>query len=110
MPLDPETAERIADLEEMHADEPEDALTAFLLGTEYVKAGRPADALPVFRAAIAADPDYSAARAGIGACLETTGQLAEARAVWAETVVLAEARGDHMVTRQAKDAVARLGQ
>ena len=108
MPLDPETAERITDLEEMHADEPEDALTAFLLGTEYVKAGRSGDALPMFRAAIAADPGYSAARAGIGACLETAGRLDEARAIWAETAVLAEAKGDHMVTRQAQDAMARL--
>ncbi len=107
--MDPDTAERIADLEEMHADEPEDALTAFLLGTEYVKAGRFADALPVFRAAIAADPGYSAARAGVGACLEATGQLDEARIVWAETVHLAEVKGDHMVAKQAAEATARLG-
>lgn len=109
MPIDPAAAERIADLRELHADEPEDALTAFLLATEYVKAGLPDQALPVFQAAIAADPGYSAASAGVGRCLEALGRVDEARVAWAATATLSIVMGDHMVAKQAGAAVRRLG-
>ncbi len=109
MPIDAATAERIADLEELHADEPEDALTAFLLATEYVKAGRPEAALVVFQAAIAADPGYSAASAGVGACLEALGRVDEAKVAWTATATLATLKGDHMVAKQAGAALRRLG-
>ena len=109
MPLDPAAAERLADLEDLHADEPEDALPAFLLATEYAKAGLHAQALPVFEAAIIADPGYSAASAGVGQCLEALGRMDEARAAWSATAALATLKGDHMVAKQADAAVKRLG-
>ena len=74
--------ERIFELEEMVADDPGDALAGFMLGSEYLKAERAAEAVLVFRGVLSADPNYSAAGAGLGRALEALGLLDDARVAW----------------------------
>lgn len=102
-------AERIAELEEMFADDPADALAGFMLGSEYLKAQRAAEAVETFRGVLVADPGYSAAGAGLGRALEALGLLGDARVAWTETAETAAQKGDHMVAKQAEAALARLG-
>lgn len=107
-PIDPSALERISDLEEIYADEPGDALTAFMLANEYLKAGRTADAIRVFQAAVAADPDYSAAWAGLAQALEADQQHDAARSTWHEAAATAARKADKQVARLAEAALSRL--
>lgn len=100
--------ERIADLEELFADEPTDALTGFLLGTEYARAERDADAVRAFTQVVALDPAYSAARSGLAAALERQGEVAAALAAWQAAADCAAEHGDHLVARAAAAALTRL--
>lgn len=93
----------------MVADDPGDALAGFMLGSEYLKAERAAEAVLVFRGVLSADPNYSAAGAGLGRALEALGLLDDARVAWTETAGIAARRGDHMVAKQAEAARERLG-
>lgn len=102
-----EADDPVAELEEMLADDPDDALTAFLLGGAYTKAGRPADAARVFRQAVTNRPDYSAAWAGLGQALDATGDADAAFAAWTEAAAHAARNGDHLVAKQAAAALAR---
>lgn len=99
---------RIADLEELYADEPEDPLAGFMLASEYAKAARPSDAARVFRGVVAVDPDYSAAWAGLANALEAQGLVAEARAAWTDAAASAARKSDKQVARQAEAALSLL--
>ena len=101
--------DKIPDLEEMVAEEPEDTLARYLLATEYLKHGRPGEAAASFRAVVALDPDYSAAWGGLGGALEAAGAAEEARTAWQAAASCADRKGDHVVSRNAKAALSRLG-
>lgn len=107
---DPSPADdKIPDLEEMVAEDAEDTLARYLLATEYLKARRPQEAADSFRAVVSLDPDYSAAWGGLGASLEAAAAPAEAKEAWEAAAECADRKGDHVVLRNAKAALARLG-
>lgn len=103
------TDDKIPELEEMVADDPEDTLARYLLATEYLKAARPADAAAAFQAVVDLDDGYSAAWGGLGAAWEAAGDADAARAAWRSAAACADRKGDHVVLRNAKAALVRLG-
>lgn len=102
-------AARIAELEEMLQDDPEDAMLHFLLGAEHQKLGQPTRALDCYARATELDPAYSAAWSGLAAALEAAGDLERALGAWREAWEVATRQGDNQVARVARAALVRNG-
>ena len=86
----------------------DNALLRFTLGSQLLKAGQVADALPHLEAAVRQDPDYSAAWKLYGKALYESGQLAAARDVYQQGISAAEQQGDIQAEREMKVFVKRV--
>ena len=80
----------------------DNALLRYSLGNEYLKQGKPAEAVPHLRRAVAHDPRYSAAWKLLGRALAEAGAPEEALAAYREGIAVAEARGDVQAAREMK--------
>jgi Tfp pilus assembly protein PilF len=90
-------------------DTPRDgALLRFSLGNEFLKAGDCAQAVVHLRAAVASDPNFSAAWKALGRALADAGEAAEALAVYRKGIAVAEARGDIQAAKEMKVFARRL--
>jgi Tfp pilus assembly protein PilF len=76
------------------------ALLRFSLGNEYLKAGDAAKAAAHLRAAVAADPGYSAAWKLLGKALEAQADVDGAIAAYVKGISAAKAHGDKQVARE----------
>jgi len=76
------------------------ALLRFSLGNEYLKSGEPEQAVLQFRAAVAHDPQYSAAWKLLGKSLSTLGRYEMALQAWRSGIAAAEARGDKQAGKE----------
>ena len=88
--------------------QPQNAAHAALLGASYVRAGRPADAIPVLERAIALDPRSASSQNFLGGALLATGRGAEALQAFRSATLLAP-RDAHLHFNYAK-ALASAGQ
>ncbi len=102
------SSERIQDLLDILADEPDDALLRFTLGKEYLDAGDAAAALPHLEHAVAADPRYTVAYRYLGAALEGARRDAEAAAAWERGISVAEETGDLQAGKEMRVFLERL--
>jgi Tfp pilus assembly protein PilF len=87
-------SERITELLELLADEPDDALLLMTLGAAYLEESDGAAALPHLERAVAVDPRYTAAYRHLGTALARLGRDADAADAWARGVAVAEETGD----------------
>lgn len=99
---------RIESLEKMVGGPRDGALLRFSLGNEYLKAGAPADAARHFQAAVAVDPNYSAAWKVLGKALAEAGDAAGALAAYERGIDTATARGDIQAAREMQVFAKRL--
>ena len=76
------------------------ALLRFSLGSEYLKAGDPASAVPHLREAVARDPAYSAAWKLLGKALAVSGGAEAALEAYERGIAVAEARGDKQAAKE----------
>src|SRR5262245_45928620 len=76
------------------------ALLRFSLGSEYLKAGDPASAVPHLREAVARDPAYSAAWKLLGRALADSGGLDAALEAYERGIAVAEGRGDKQAAKE----------
>jgi len=76
------------------------ALLRFTLGGEYLKSGDPAKAAEHLRAALAAEPAYSAAWKLLGRALSETGDAPGAIRAYRSGIEAAQARGDKQAARE----------
>lgn len=89
--------ERIAEIEKMLADSPDDLFLHYSLGMEYASAEQFDQAIAEFRRCIELESEYLAAYVEGGKCLRSAGKLAEARDVFAQGMELASTTGEsHM--------------
>jgi len=90
-------ADRIAEIEKMLADSPDDVFLRYSLGMEYASADQFEQAVAEFRRCIELEAEYLAAYVEAGKCLRSAGELAEARKIFAAGMGLAAASGEsHM--------------
>jgi len=75
-------------------------LLRFSLGNEYLKAGRPAEAIVHLRAAVAADGHYSAAWKLLGKALTDAGDATAAGEAYASGIAAAIAKGDKQAAKE----------
>lgn len=78
----------------------EDALLRYSLGSEWLAAAEPAEAVPHLQRAVELDPDYSAAWKLLGGALADTGDAEAAAAAYRRGIEVAEARGDKQAARE----------
>jgi len=76
------------------------ALLRFSLGNEYLKAGDADRAASHLRAAVAADPAYSAAWKLLGKAFEAQAAVDEAIVAYGKGISAAELRGDKQAARE----------
>ncbi|WP_335622185.1 tetratricopeptide repeat protein [Acidihalobacter ferrooxydans] len=94
--------------EQMLATGQDNALLRFSLGNAYYKKQRFADAAEQLRAAVAHDPQYSAAWKLLGRALAEAGDAAGAIQAYREGIAVAEARGDKQASKEMQVFLRRL--
>ena len=87
-------------LEKLLGSPRDGALLRFSIGGEYLKEGDAAAAGTHLRAAVAADPGYSAAWKLLGRALEQSGDAAAALEAYRNGITAAEARGDKQAGKE----------
>lgn len=92
----------LENLERLLALGKDGALLRYGLGNEYLKAGRAAEAVAQLRAALALDPNYSAAWKLLGRALTASGEYATALATYTEGIAVAEKKGDVQAAKEMK--------
>ena len=90
----------IANLEKLIGTPRDSALLRYSLGSEWLKAGDPAQAAEHLRAALERDARYSAAWKLLGKTLAENGQSTEALTAYAQGIVVAEAKGDIQAAKE----------
>lgn len=88
------TKSRRQQIEEMLADDPNDAFLRYGLAMEYVSAGDDEAAARCFQELVTAVPDYVAAYLQAGQVLVRLGRSGDARAIWGQGVAVARKAGD----------------
>src|SRR5262249_35426530 len=82
-------------IEDMLADAPDDAELRYMLAMEHVSAGDDEGAVRCFHWLIPAPPNYRPAYHQAGRALQRLNRSAEARAILAQGIPLAQKQGDH---------------
>ncbi len=99
--LKPKTSmSRIKQFEALLAKGMDNALLRYSLGHEYLQAAQPETAVGHLRAALAHDPDYSAAWKALGQALGEAGQVAAAIAAYRHGIEVAERKGDQQAAKE----------
>ena len=98
----------IANLEKLIGTPRDSALLRYSLGSEWLKAGDPAQAAEHLRAALERDAQYSAAWKLLGKALSEQGDTAGAAAAYAQGIAVAEARGDIQAAKEMRVFLRRL--
>ncbi len=101
-----DTAEKIARLEDMLKDDPQDDLTHFLLGREYMEADRHTDAARVLQRCVEINPRYTAAYRFLGDAHRFAQDPEAARAAYETGIAVAQDTGDLQAGRE-MEALAR---
>ena len=91
---------RLAQFEKMLAAGNDSALLRFSLGSELLNAGNAAAAVEHLRAAVAADPSYSAAWKQLGKALVRIDDRKGAMAAFEQGIAAATAKGDQQAMRE----------
>ncbi len=86
--------EKIARLEDLLKDDPQDDLTHFLLGREYLEVKRHEDAARVLQRCVEINPQYTAAYRFLGDAHRFAGNHVPAREAYETGIMVAQDTGD----------------
>lgn len=100
---------RIAALENMLTQNPNDSRLRYMLANEFKNGGQLEEAVREFRAIIANDADYGPAYYHGGQTLEKLNRLDEARAMYAEGIEATRRSGDAHTRGELEAALSILG-
>jgi len=98
----------IEHFEKLLAAGTDNALLRYSLGTAYLNANRPDEAVPHLVRAVEFDPGYSAAWKAYGKALAATGDRDAARRAYEQGIEAAEARGDKQAAKEMRVFLRRL--
>jgi Flp pilus assembly protein TadD len=96
-------------IQEMLADDPNDAFLHYGLGMEYAGEGNDEEAVRCFREALRVDPGYIPAYMHAGKFLGRLGRLEEAREAWQKGIAVARQKGDLHAAEEMQGMLAGLG-
>ena len=98
----------IANLEALLTKGGDSATLRLALASRYLDAGDTAPAVKHAEAAVRIDPEYSAAWKALGRALTAAGRTAEAQAIYARGIEVAERRGDQQAAKEMRVFAKRL--
>ena len=100
--------DRLGILQEMLAQDPNNAFARYGLGMEYVKGGKLAEAVAEFRTLLERDTNYAAAYFHGGQALEKLGKVDEARALYERGIEATTRTGDAHTRAEIEGALSLL--
>ena len=103
-----EVQRKIRRFEQIVADDPDDVLGRYVLGTAYSEARELGRAQACFRAVLEVNEEYTVAYLELGKCHVRLGQVDEAMEVLGKGIAVAEKNGDLMPARQMSMQLDRL--
>ena len=98
----------VGQLKQLIASGNDSAALRVALGTAYLKAGKPIDAIEHLQAAVALDSDYSAAWKLLGQAQATAARNDDAERSYARGIEVATRRGDVQAAREMQVFLRRL--
>jgi Tfp pilus assembly protein PilF len=101
--------EKINQLSDMVDSDPDDPLTRYLLGMEYMHLGDHSNAVAAFRTCIALKPNYTAAVRMLADAYRKSGDLKNARAMYEKAIQVAGRTGDLQVKKEAQAILKKMG-
>ncbi len=90
----------VDNLEALLARGQDNALVRYSLGNEYLKLGKPTQAIEHFQKTLVHDPQYSAAWKLLGKTLAEAGRHDEAIAAYEQGIRVAETKGDLQAAKE----------
>jgi predicted Zn-dependent protease len=99
---------RIEKLRALIAQDSSDELAHFMLGNEYLNAGRFREAVAALRRVVELNPDYTAGWRSLGQALTGAGSAKEAAAAYRTGIEVAERTGDLQTGKEMRVFLARL--
>lgn len=100
---------RLEKLQEMAAQDPENAFVRYGLAQELAGQGRWEEAVAEFRRLVEGHPNYCYAYFHCGRALEKLGRIEEARSVYASGIAASSRAGDEHARSELEAALAELG-
>lgn len=101
-------AKRVASLERMLEQRPDDTRVRFALAVEYLNQGRTAEGVRELRAYLTASDDEGNAWGRLGAALTELGEVDEAKEAYREGIAAAERHGHPTMAEDLAEDLARL--
>lgn len=102
--------DKLEQLKQLAALDPEDPVVFFGLGSEYLRRGEYPEAAAAFRRTLELKPDYSAAHRELGKALEKLGQRPAALEAYRKGREVAQQKGDLQTAREIEIFLKRLGE
>jgi len=96
---------RLEQLQQMLAQEPNDAFLQYAIAIEYFSAGNFSKALECFNTLLKNNPDYLAAYYQTGKCLEELKQIEEAKVIYKKGVELAKKQDKQKTLNELNEAL-----
>jgi cytochrome c-type biogenesis protein CcmH/NrfG len=103
-----DVGERIAELEALLRDDPEDRDLYFLLGKALLDGGRADEAVERLREAVRRNPGHAAIRRFWGQALRDSGDRQGAAQAWREGIEVAERTGDLQAGKEMRALLAKM--
>jgi Flp pilus assembly protein TadD len=103
-----DSPEKLAALEQMAAESPDDALIHFMLGSQQMLAGQYAEAATSLTRCLELNPDHTAAARLLGDAWRKQGKNDEAREAYARTIEIAERTGELQAAKEARALMRKL--
>ena len=105
-----EIEQKIQQLEEILADDPNDSLGFFMLGKLYLDADRAEKAAEALERCLELNPKHSAAYRFCGDAYRKADKLDEAREVYSRGIVVANENGDLQTVKEVEAFLRKLGE
>ena len=99
------THDRLAQLLAFHKQDPHDAFTRFAIAQEYVKQGKPEEALTFYRRLIDEQPEYTGTYYHLGKLYEQMGRTEEAIATYQQGIAACRAARNLKDLSELQDAL-----
>ncbi len=99
------SSQRIENLKQILAADPDDTFARYALGLEYISSGEVNTAIEIFEEVKTLDPSYTAVYYQLGKAYELNGDEQSARKIYEKGVYVAASQNDHHTKEELEQAI-----